>query len=141
MAVRRVNPLSVKMHRSYSVPELATCLGVHKNTVRHWQREGLDPLDVARPLLFQGQTVRAFLSSRNASRKRPCQPGTIYCFRCRESRPPALGMVDYVAITAVSGNLGAICATCGTMRHRRARRAALATIMPGLDVQVAQAHA
>ena len=36
MAARRVNPHAVKLHRSYSVPELAACLGVHKNTVRHW---------------------------------------------------------------------------------------------------------
>jgi len=139
MAARRVNPNLVKLHRSYSVPELAARLAVHKNTVRQWQREGLTPIDASRPLLFQGAVVRAFLAKRNATRKRPCRPGTLYCFRCREPRPPALGMVEYLAMTVVSGNLRAICATCETLMHRRARRAALATIMPGLDVQFAQA--
>ncbi len=115
MAARRVNPYVVKLHKSHSIAELAACLGVHKNTVRHWQREGLAPIDSIRPLLFQGAVVRAFLATRNASRKRPCPPGTFYCFRCREPRPPALGMVEYLAITDVSGNLRAICATCETL--------------------------
>lgn len=139
MAARRVNPRAVKLHRSYSVPELAACLGVHRNTVRHWQREGLTPLDGARPVLFQGAIVRAFLSARNASRKRPCPPGTLYCFRCREPRPPALGMVDYLSINAISGNVRAICATCETVMHRRASKAALKSILPGFDIQFAEA--
>lgn len=139
MAARRVNPRAVKLHRSYSVPELAACFGVHKNTVRHWQRAGLTPIDDGRPVLFQGAIVRAFLSTRNASRKRPCPPGTLYCFRCREPRPPALGMVDYVSINAISGNIRAICVTCGTVMHRRASKAALASILPDCDVQYVEA--
>ena len=139
MAARRVNPSAVKLHRSYSVPELAACFGVHKNTVRHWQRDGLTPIDGGRPVLFQGMTIREFLSKRNASRKCPCPPGTLYCFKCRAARPAALGMVDYVSINAVSGNVRAICATCETVMHRRARMADLAAIMPCCDVQFVQA--
>ena len=139
MAARRANPYAVKLHRSYSVPDLAACLGVHANTVRHWQRNGLTPLDSMRPALFQGATIRAFLTRRNASRKCPCPPGTLYCFRCRAPRSPALGMVDYLAANPVSGNVRAICAVCETVMHRRVRRAAVATILPGCDVQFAQA--
>jgi hypothetical protein len=139
MAGRRVNPRAVKQHRSYSVPELAACFGVHKNTVRHWQREGLEPLDGGHPILFQGAIVQAFLSARNASRKRPCLPGTLYCFRCREPRPPALGMVDYLSINAIFGNVRAICATCETVMHRRASKAVLASILPGCDIQFVEA--
>ena len=112
MATRRINPYAVKLHRSYDIGELTGCLGVHKNTVRQWQRDGLKPNEARRPLLFQGERVRAFLTARNASRKRPCQPGTLYCFRCRQPRPPALGMVDYIPVTPTLGNLRAICATC-----------------------------
>ena len=139
MPARRANPQRIKQHRSYTVPELAACLNVHKNTVRHWQLAGLQPLDSSRPLLFQGGAVRAFLATRNASRKRPCQPGTLFCFRCRAPSPPALGMLDYMASTPVSGNLRAICATCGGMMHRRIRLADLPAKMPGLDVQITQA--
>ena len=74
MAARRVNPSTVKLNRTYSVGDLATRLAVHKNTVRQWQQEGLLPIDGDRPVLFHGSTIRAFLSKRNASRKRPCPP-------------------------------------------------------------------
>ena len=139
MATRRANPQRVKLHRSYCVPELAICLGVHKNTIRHWRRDGLEPIDASRPAMFQGAIVRAFLAKRNASRKCPCPPGMIYCFACREPRPPALGMLDYLATTPASGNLRALCADCGGLMHRRIRYADLATKMPGLAVQFRQA--
>jgi hypothetical protein len=135
VATKRVNPSRAKLNRSYSVAELATCMGVNSNTVRNWQHGGLAPIDKARPVLFQGAVVRAFLSQRNASRKRPCPPGTLYCFRCREPRRPALGMVDFVPVNRLSGNIRALCDTCETVMHRRARKAALATIVPGCDVQ------
>ncbi|BCA59300.1 hypothetical protein HMP06_2069 [Sphingomonas sp. HMP6] len=136
MATRRANPYRVKLHRSYSVPELSACLKVHANTVREWQRAGLKPIDKANPMLFQGAAVRAFLSKRNADRKRPCGSGLIYCFRCRVPCAPALGMVDYVPLTTASGNLRALCETCGGMMHRRARRADLHRIMPAIDIRI-----
>ena len=91
-ARRRVNPNVIKIHRSYSVGDLADRLGVHKNTVRNWQRNGLVPIDDGRPVLFQGAVVRDFLKARNASSQAPL-PGRarFYCFRCREPRPPAGG--------------------------------------------------
>jgi hypothetical protein len=139
MTARRVDSRAVKLNRTYDVAELAARLGVHKNTVRHWQRDGLKPLDTRRPVLFHGATVRAFLSRRSASRKSPCPPGTLYCFKCRAPRPPALGMVDYIPINATGGNIRAICATCETVMHRRAAKVLLATILPDCDVQIAQA--
>jgi hypothetical protein len=139
MATRRTNPRAVKLHRSYSLSELAACLGVHKNTVHNWQRDGLKPIDSARPVLFQGAIVREFLTTRNASRKRPCPAGTLYCFGCRQPRPPALGMIDYLSINAQSGNVRAICGICETVMHRRAAKASLASILPGYDVQFVEA--
>lgn len=138
MPASRANPMRVKLHRCYSAPELAACCGVHKNTVRHWHRQGLAPIDDTRPLLFHGETIRAFLAKRNASRKQPCQPGTIYCLRCRAPRAPALGMVEYVPITPASGNLRALCECCEAMMHRRVRQAEIAKVMPNFAVQITQ---
>ena len=137
MRARRVKPKphAVKQNYSYSVSELARCCGVHKNTVRNWRRDGLEPIDKARPVLFQGATVRAFLSRRKASRRRPCPPGTIFCFRCREPRRPAPGMVEYRPLKPASGDLCAICETCEGIMHRRVRKADLDRIMPCLPVQ------
>ena len=138
MPSRRVNPNRVKLHRSYSVAELAACLVVHKNTVRHWQAQGLEPVEPRKPYLFHGATTREFLAKRNASRKRPCTPDTLYCLRCRESRQPALGMVDYLPLRADSGNLRAICACCEAIMHRRVHKADIARIMPNCAVQFAE---
>lgn len=139
MPTRGVDPRVVKLNRTYDVAELAARLGVHKNTVRHWQAEGLKPIDGRRPVLFHGSTIRAFLSSRSAGQKSPCGPGTLYCFKCRAPRPPALDMIDYIPINATGGNVRAICATCETVMHRRAAKASLAIILPRCDVQTVQA--
>jgi hypothetical protein len=136
---RRVNPYRVKVHRSYTAGELAACLGVHKNTIRAWDRDGLEPNERRRPLLYQGSVVRAFLIERNARRKRRCPPGTLYCFRCREPRRPALGMVDFVELKPGSGNLRAFCEVCDTLMHRSAAKANLPAVMPGIDVQIRRA--
>ena len=138
MPAKRVNPNSVKLHYSYSVPELARCCGVHKNTVRNWQADGLKPIDKARPVLFQGEAIRDFLRQRNASRKCPSPPGMLYCLRCRQSRRPALAMVEYVALRPASGNLRALCEVCEATMHRSVRVADLAMIMPDLEFQMRQ---
>ena len=139
MQASRANPYRVKLHRIYSVQELAECLGVHKNTVRHWQGVGLKAIDGKRPTLFEGATARAFLLTRKISRKRPCPPGTIYCFKCREPRQPALGMVEFILGMGTTGNLMALCDTCGTIMHRRANVAKIAATISRLDVQIRQA--
>ena len=139
MSPRRLNPNLVKVHRSYTTGELADRLGVHKNTVRNWQRDGLSPIDGSRPVLFQGGMIREFLRARNTAAKQPCGPGRFYCFRCRTPQPPAGGMVDFLALNPRSGNLRALCSTCGGLMHRRASLTALAAVMPGVAVQMVQA--
>jgi hypothetical protein len=135
MPAKRINPNHVKIHYSYTATELAKRLGVHKNTIRNWARNGLRPL-AGRPILFHGTSVRGFLAAINANRRKPCLPGTFYCFGCREHRRPALGMVDFIDRSVGAGNLKAFCESCGVIMNRRARRDALATVMPGLDVQM-----
>lgn len=139
MPARRVNPYKVKLHRFYSVQELAECLGVHKNSVRTWQGAGLQAIDGKRPAVFTGAVARAFLLARQTNRKRPCPPGTIYCFKCRAPSAPALGMVEFIPGMGTTGNLTALCETCGTAMHRRANETKIAAIMPRLDVQIRQA--
>jgi hypothetical protein len=137
--LNRANWQRVKLHRTYTVPELAKCCGVHKNTIRNWMANGLEPIGSGRPILFDGATVRAFLAKHKASRKRPCPPGTFYCFRCREPRRPALGMVEMIAGNAQTGNLQALCGECDTLMHRRVQLAAIPDVMPKLDVQIREA--
>lgn len=137
--MKRINPRRAKLHRSYSVTELAERLGVHKNTVRQWIKSGLPVVDGTRPVLILGSDFQVWWSKRSKAAKRPCQPGQMFCFKCRKPKRPALGMVEYIATNAVTGNLKAICETCETMMHQSARLANLTTRMPGMDVQITQA--
>lgn len=139
MPVKRINPRLIKQHRAYSVEEAADRFGIHKNTVRGWQRCGLEPIDKARPILFLRKTLRVFLENKSKAAKRPCPPGTFYCFGCHAPMPPALGMVDYTPRNQVNGDLSALCGRCGKVMHRRATYASLPLIMPGIDIQVREA--
>ena len=135
MARQRRKPHAVKANRCFDVAELAIRLGVHRNTIRAWQRKGLKPLPDGRPVMFTSAAVNAFLYSRKSARRVKCPPGTFYCLRCRAARRPAGGLVEFIPINAASGNLKGICGTCGATMHRRAPIAGIVAIMPGIDVQ------
>jgi hypothetical protein len=139
MSRKRIIPRLLKLHRSYTVEETASKLGVHKNSVRSWIKSGLPIIDNTRPVLMLGSEMRAWLEKRRKEAKRPCLPGTLYCFKCRTPKPPALGMIEYRPINASTGNLSALCADCDTMMHRRTRRDTISAIMPNLDVQIREA--
>ena len=141
MPARRINPRMIKLHRCYSVEEAARALGAHKNSLGGWIKQGLPVVDLSRPVLILGYDLRTFLENRRKAAKRPCPPGMIYCFKCRQPRAPAMGMVEATRLNAVIGNLSAICETCGTMMHRRTRLAAIGAIMPNLAVQIREAGA
>jgi len=140
VARTRLNPRLVKANRSYTVEEIARLFGLHRNTVRSWIKDGgLQAIDRARPLLVQGQVLRAFLESRRSAARHPCPPGTLYCFRCREPRRPALGMADFAPREQGAGDLSGLCEVCGAVMHRRASHSALGAILPGVEVRVVQA--
>ena len=136
MRRQRLNPRCIRLHRAYSVEEATRALGKHKHTIRNWIEAGLPTVDGTRPLLVHGDELRAFLEARRKVVKRPCPPGTIYCFKCRQPREPASGMVEFTPRNPVTGNLVALCETCGTVMHRSARLASLAVIMPGIRVEI-----
>ena len=139
MRRQRLNPRCIRLHQAYRVEEAARALGKHKHTIRNWIEAGLPTVDGTRPLLVHGDELRAFLEARRKVVKRPCPPGTIYCFKCRQPREPASGMVEFTPRNPVTGNLVALCETCGTVMNRSARLASLAVIMPGIRVEIREA--
>jgi excisionase family DNA binding protein len=138
--MKRINPRLAKLHRAYSVVELANLLGVHKRTVRNWIIAGLPTVDGSRPVLIHGSEFQKWWGSRRKAAKRPLKPGQFYCLKCRQPKSPALGMVEYVATNATTGNLKALCETCETLMHRRARLDCIGAIMPGLNVRRTEAE-
>ena len=134
MIKRRSSPRLAKLHRSYTIDEVARIYGVHRNTVRHWIKRGLSTNDDRRPILILGRDLAAFLGARRARNKRTCKPGEIYCVRCREPKELAGGMVDFEPQTETLGNLVALCPTCETMIYRCTSLAKLASALGNLEV-------
>lgn len=136
MKRRRPDPRRVKIHRSYQVAEIARLLGVNRNTVRNWIKQGLRAVDGRRPALFTGAELRRFLTEKRARRKRPTPPGQIYCLPCREPRRPSGDMADYLPRTVKNCDLKGICPVCDRWMYRRVRLQELEQVRAGLDVQV-----
>ena len=118
MTKSRPNPRLAKIHRSYTVEEIAALYGVHRNTVRQWIKVGLPVLDQQRPILVLGVALAEFLRIKRAVNKRPCRLGEIYCMRCREPRVPAGGDVRYHPISPTRGSLVGTCLTCAAGLYR-----------------------
>ena len=139
MKRRHPNYRLVKIHRSYTVEEIAKLFGIHKNTVRHWVKEGLATIDDKRPMLFLGHVLAAFLQARRQKNKQTCKPGELYCVRCRAPRSPAGNMADYVPITEKFGNLVAICPDCNTIMNRHVSMARIGEFLGKMDISFTEA--
>ncbi|PNG25620.1 helix-turn-helix domain-containing protein [Methylocella silvestris] len=134
MPNRRIDSRRIKIHRNYTVEEAAKTLGVHKNTVRSWIRQGLPTLDERRPTLLLGKDIRAFLDAKKATRKRRLLPGQFYCLKCRAPRAPYAGVADYIASSATGGNLVGLCPQCEKIMNRRTSLTKLEEAKGALDV-------
>ena len=134
MQRRRLNHRRVKKLRNYTIVEICELLGVHKNTVHHWIKAGLETTDHKRPLLIRGCDLIDFLEARRARKRRPCSDGQLYCFRCRSAKEPAGAMADYIPLTEKLGNLTAICPDCGLIMHRVICAAKLQNTCRNIDI-------
>lgn len=139
MKKRLHNPNLAKLHRSYTVEEVADLYDVFKGTVRNWIKAGLPVLNDKRPMLILGKDLAAFHQARRTKNKQKCKPGEIYCVRCRAPKIPAGNMADYRIITAKIGNLEAICPDCDKIINRRVSLATLELIRGKLDISLPQA--
>ena len=136
---RHHNHRLVKIHRSYTAEEIARLFGIHKNTVRHWVKEGLATIDDKRPILILGYVLAAFLQARRTKNKQTCKPGELYCVRCRAPRSPAGSMADYSPITEKFGNLVAICPDCNVMMNRRVSMARIGEFQGKVEIRFPEA--
>lgn len=139
MKKRHPNHRLVKIHRSYTVEEVAELYGNHKNTVRGWVKAGLATTDDQRPMLILGHDLATFLMARRLKNKRPCKPGEIYCVRCRTTKQPAGEMADYQPISEKFGNLVAICPDCNGMINRRVSLAKIDLVRGKIEISFPQA--
>jgi hypothetical protein len=139
MRKRAPSPRRVKKHRSYTVEEAARLFGCHRNTIRHWQKQGLKPVDGMRPVVFEGPMLATFLDARRGARRRRLKPGEIYCLPCRAPKEPAGDMAEYVRVTDARGNLRGICPTCDRLIHRMVSRTEIEAVRGNLNVTFTEA--
>lgn len=139
MGKRHPNYRHVKIHLNYKVEEIAVLFDKHKNTVRGWIKAGLPTIDDKRPILILGRELAAFLKARRAKKKQKCQPGEIYCVRCRAPKVPAGDMADYRIVTEKIGNLEAICPDCDNIMNRRVSLSKLDQVRGKIDITLPQA--
>ena len=139
MRKRHPNYRLVKIHRNYTVEDIANLFGIHKNTVRGWVKVGLTTVDDKRPMLILGHGLAAFLQARRLKNKRTCKPGELYCVRCRVPKFPAGDMADYEPVTEKIGNLIAICPDCHSIINRRVSLAKIEEVCGKMDITFPQA--
>jgi hypothetical protein len=138
MGSRHPNPRLVKIHRNYSVEEVARLFGLHKNTVRTWLKQGLAAIDERRPTLVLGRELWRFLHGRRRSAKQSCGPGRIYCIACRTPKVPAGKMADCTPIGHLAGNLCGICPDCDRLIYRRVNLAKIDAVRGDLEITFKQ---
>ena len=113
---------------------------IHKNTVRHWLKQGLAPIDDHRPTLIRGEELRRFLTERRARAKQACGPGRIFCLPCRAPKVPAGNMAECIQTGDTTGTLRGICPDCDRMIYRRVNPQKLDAIRGDLDITLTQAR-
>jgi hypothetical protein len=136
---RHLSPNRAKVHRSYTVEEVARIFGVHRNTVRQWLKAGLPTIDDKRPLLILGRALGDFLRAKRQRWRRSCGSGELYCVRCHAPRRPLDGAAKYVPLTTTSGNLVGTCPDCGCSMFRRVALGNVEAVRGGLAVTVEDA--
>lgn len=139
MTARRPNYRLAKIHRSYTVSEVARLFEVHRNTVFSWIKGGLQVCDDRRPVLILGRHLSEFLQAKRSKRRHTCPPGHIYCVRCRVPVAPAGVMADLLPRSATTADLQGICPTCEAMVYRRVSLAGLDAAKGNLDVRLPEA--
>lgn len=139
MTTRRPNYRLAKIHRSYTVSEVARLFEVHRNTVLSWIKGGLQVCDDRRPILILGRHLSEFLQAKRSKHRHTCAPGQIYCVRCRVPVSPAGAMVDLLPQTVTTADLMGICPTCEAMVYRRVSLARLDAAKGNLDVRLPEA--
>ena len=139
MRKRHPNHRLVKIHRNYTVEDIADLFGIHKNTVRGWVKAGLATSDDKRPMLILGHDLQAFLQMRRKRNKKTCKPGELYCVRCRAPKRAGGDMAEYSPVTETFGNLIAICPDCDSIMNRLVSLAKLGQVRGNMDISYPQA--
>lgn len=134
MAGRRPNPRLAKSLRSFTIAETATLYGVHRNTVRNWLANGLEPNEAKRPILIHGAALNQFHRARRQASRQTCGPGELFCLVCRRPRRPAGDLAEFSPVTPLVGTITGICPVCDRMMSQRVNASRLTRFEAEIEV-------
>lgn len=132
---RTYNLRRIKATWPYTVPETAKALGVHKNAVLRWLKEGLQANRDKRPFLIRGDELVRFLSDRRQSRRQKCSPLEFFCFKCRMPRRAYENIIDIEVVSHTRFRMKGICEVCNTPLNKMQANGNLAKIQKAFHVQ------
>lgn len=133
---KRYNTHRIKLSYSYTVQEICELFGLHKNTVRFWIKNGLQPIDSTRPILIHGAVLKAFLDAKQKKRKQKCAFNQCYCFKCRCPQESTDRLANLTFKTDKIAHLSANCAVCNTLMNRNIRCADIPKFQNALVIQM-----
>ena len=130
---RNHNLRRLRAKKSYSAQELASALQIHVQTVRHWRKDGLCPIDSSVSRVFYlGSTVQAYLRQQRQKRRVKLREGEFYCFCCKRGttslQTKTVSQNKFIGKGDESIRLEGVCVRCGKKVNRFGvhRRKALA---------------
>ena len=135
---RKINAARISQNRSYDRREISRALAIHKNTISHWVREGLKPIDNQRPELFHGSELVRFIKSRQQKHKSICAQNEMFCLKCRKPRKAQIGSVSIENHNAKSANLIGKCCECKTIMNRRISLVKIAIFEKAFEIKKRQ---
>lgn len=115
---KKLNPNKSKIHRSYTMEEVANLYSINKRTVRNWIQDGLPVIKEKKPFLILGTELRIFIRQKNKSRKRKCKPNELYCFRCRKASLVEATSIHFLRESHGTGRVFGACLQCGVKVHK-----------------------
>jgi hypothetical protein len=132
---RTYNLRRIKRTWLYNVPEAAKTLGVHKNAVLRWMKEGLQANRDQRPFLIRGDALIRFLSARQQSRRQKCAHNEFFCFKCRVPRKVYENIIDIEFVSASRFRMKGICEVCNTTLNKMQGTRNLPKVQKAFHVQ------
>ena len=109
---RRATLHRIKLHRTYTIERAADCVGVTPQTIRRWCKDGLRIMAKQRPYLILGSDLKGWVKERRTSKSAPLPIGHMLCMSCKQTLPPAFGVVDYIPSSDRHGMLKGFCSHC-----------------------------
>lgn len=107
-----------KEHRVYSVPQVISLYGIHRNTLSNWVHSGLRPSNDSGLQLFRGLELIRFHKERRERSRHRLRQGEFKCFRCKAAVFPALEGLCIEPAIKHAGMALASCPDCDAALHK-----------------------